>query len=140
MNHKSTDSPFHAPVFAEAISKGGRTGTLSSPGRPIDITLGVAGASVNPELLFAGAYAACFHSAMIGLATKLGTPLVDSTVRARTCILADGEGGGRLTVELYASVPGFVANQVRDLMEKAHQICAYSRALRGDAVVTLLVD
>ena len=34
----------------------------------------------------------------------------------------------------------FLSLQIRELMEKAHQACPYSRALRGDAVVTLQVD
>ncbi len=65
---------------AEAISKGGRSGTIQSPDGLLDVTLGnplvqgIAKHGPNPELLFAGAYAACYHSALVNAAKQLGTP------------------------------------------------------------------
>jgi len=73
---------------AEAISKGGRSGTVHSPDQLLNVTLGnplEKGAEKrgpNPELLFAGAYSACYHGALGNAAKKLGTPAADSTVRA----------------------------------------------------------
>ena len=72
---------------AETISKGGRSGTLRSPDGLLDVTLGnplVKGSGKsgpNPELLFAGAYSACYHGALGNAAKKLGASAVDSTVR-----------------------------------------------------------
>jgi organic hydroperoxide reductase OsmC/OhrA len=70
----------------ESISKGGRSGTIKTPdGMPI-VTLGnplEKGAEKrgpSPELLFAGAYSACYHGALSNAAKKLGTPVGDPAV------------------------------------------------------------
>src|ERR1039458_6209520 len=92
---------------AEAISKGGRSGTIESPDQLLNVTLGnplKKGAEKrgpNPELLFAGAYSACYHGALINAAEKLGVPVKDSTVRALVSLIDDDHGGYRLTVELH---------------------------------------
>ncbi len=131
---------------AEAISKGGRSGTIQSPDRLLEVTLGnplVPGAEKrgpSPELLFAGAYAACYHGALSNAAKKLGTPVEDCTVRARVSLIEDDHDGYRLAVELQAQLPGIDHAQAQRLMEEAHQTCPYSKALRGDASVTLAVE
>ncbi len=128
-----------ATDLAEAISVGGRDGSLRSAERPEAATFIHPTEKPNPELLFAGAYAACFHSAMIGVAKALGTPLADSVVRVRVGQVKDDAGDSRLFVELRAELPGIVDEQGRELMETAHKTCPYSRALRGEAVVSLVL-
>ena len=99
-------------LTAEAISKGGRSGTIQAPDGLLDIALGnplvegIAKRGPNPELLFAGAYSACYHGALINAAKQLSTPVVDSTVRAQVSLIEDVQGGYRLTVELHAQLPG----------------------------------
>ncbi len=91
---------------AEAISKGGRSGTIQAADRLLNVTLGnplQKGAEKrgpSPELLFAGAYSACYHGALGNAAKKLGTPIHDSTVRALVSLIEDDQGGYRLGVEL----------------------------------------
>lgn len=128
-----------AADVAEAISVGGRDGTLRSGERPEAGNFVHPTEKPNPELLFAGAYAACFHSAMIGVAKALGTPLVDSVLRARVGQVKDDAGDSRLFVELRAELPGVDGERGRELMATAHKTCPYSRALRGEAVVSLVV-
>jgi len=131
---------------AEAISKGGRSGSIQAPNGLLDVTLGnplERGAETrgpNPELLFAGAYSACYHGALGNAAKKLGTPMKDSTVRALVSLIEDDQGGYRLAVELHAHLPGVDRAQAERIMEAAHQTCPYSKALRGDAAVKLIVD
>jgi len=131
---------------AEAISKGGRSGTLQAPDRLWYVRLGnplEKGSETGgptPELLFAGAYSACFHSALGNAAKKLGTPAADSSVRARVSLIEDDQGGFRIAVELHALIPGFDHTQVLSIMEEAHKTCPYSKALRGDTSVTLGAD
>lgn len=131
---------------AEAISKGGRSGTIQSPDGLLDVTLGnplEKGAErrgPNPELLFASAYAACYHGALGNAAKKLGAPAGESTVRALVSLIEDDQGGYRLAVELHAQLPGTDPAQARRIMDAAHQTCPYSKALRGDTSVTLVVD
>jgi len=131
---------------AEAISKGARSGTISSPDGLLDITLGnpmekgIEKRGPNPELLFAAAYSACYHGALGNAAKKLGFPVKNSTVRALVSLIEDDQGGFRLAVELHAQLPGTDHDQARRIMAAAHQTCPYSKALRGDAAVTLVVD
>lgn len=131
---------------SEAISKGGRSGTLKSPEGLLDIALGnplekgVETRGPNPELLFAGAYSACYHGALVNAAKKLGTPADDSMVRALVSLVEDENGGYSLAVELHALLPGFDPVQALRIMEAAHQTCPYSKAMRGDASVALVVD
>ena len=131
---------------SEAISKGGRSGTIESPDRLLNVTLGnplVSGEEKrgpNPELLFAGAYSACYHGALVNAAKKLGTPLSDSTVRALVSLVEDDHDGYRLAVELHAKLPGIESEQAQLIMDEAHKTCPYSKALRADTSVKLVVD
>jgi len=130
----------------EAISKGARSGTVHSPDKLLNVTLGnplEKGAEKrgpSPELLFAGAYSACYHGALGNAAKKLGTPVEDSTVRALVSLIEDDQGGYRLAVEMYAKLPGIDRAQALRIMDEAHKTCPYSKALRGDASVKLTVD
>src|SRR4029077_1039502 len=131
---------------AEAISKGGRWGSIKAPDGLLNITLGnplEKGAEKrgpNPELLFASAYSACYHGALLNAAKKLGTTLKDSKVRALVSLSEDDAGGYHLAVELHAQLPGVEHAQAQQIMEEAHKTCPYSKALRGDAPVKLVVD
>ena len=143
---QSTETTVKPPPVAEATSKGGRSGTVTSPDGLLNLTLGNPQAKgsekrgPNPELLFAAAYSACFHGALINAAKKVGTLAENSTVRACVSLIDDSSGGSRLNVELRAKLPGFEAAQAQTLMNSAHKTCPYSRALRGDADVTLVVE
>lgn len=127
-----------ATHMAEAISLGGRDGSLHSAERPGAACFIDPQETPNPELLFAGAYAACFHSAMAGVAKSLGTPLVGSVLHVRVGQIKNESGDSRLLVELRARLPGFAADKTRELMTTAHQLCPYSKALRGEATVALV--
>ncbi len=131
---------------SEAISKGGRSGTLQSPDGLLDVALGnplekgIETRGPNPELLFAGAYSACYHGALVNAAKKLGTPINDSTVRALVSLVEDDHDGYGLAVELHALLPDVDRDQAMSLMEEAHETCPYSKALRGEASIKLVVD
>ena len=131
---------------SEAISKGGRSGSISNPDGLLNVNLGNpldAGQEKrgpNPELLFAGAYSACYHGALKNAAKKLGATSNDSTVRALVSLLEDDKGGYQLAVELHAQLPGIDRAQAQRVMEEAHKTCPYSKALRGENSVKLIVD
>ena len=131
---------------AEAISKGGRSGTVQSPSQLLNVTLGnplekgIEQRGPSPELLFAGAYSACYHSALVNAAKKFGPPVADSTVRALVRLIEDAQGGYHLAVELHAQLPGTDHDLAKRIMDQAHQTCPYSKALRGDASVKLVLD
>lgn len=131
---------------AEAISKGGRSGSIQTPDGLLDVTLGnplekgIEKRGPNPELLFAGAYSACYHGALSNAGKRLGTPVTDSKVRVLVSLMEDDQGGYHLAVELHAQLPGTDRTQAQRIMEEAHKTSPFSKALRGDTAVKLVVD
>lgn len=131
---------------SEVISRGARSGSLHAPDGLLDVTLGnpleegIETRGPNPETLFAGAYSACYHGAVINAAERLLIPITDSTVRAVVSLIEEDNGGYRLEVELHALLPGVAPEDAGKIMNEAHVTCPYSKALRGDNAVTLVVD
>lgn len=130
----------------EVVSKGARSGTLHSPDGVLDFALGnplekgIEARGPNPEMLFAGAYSACYHGSLVNAAKTLGTTINDSTVRAFVSLIEEDDGGYNLAIELHALLPGVDPDQGLRIMEEAHQTCPYSKALRGKSSVKLIVD
>jgi len=128
---------------AEALSTGaGRNGHVRSTDGRVDLDLatpkemGGSGQGTNPEQLFAAGYAGCFHSALQMVARASKADVTDSSVGARVSIGKQGEGFG-LAVTLEVVLPNLEETEARALMEKAHQVCPYSNATRGNVEVTL---
>ena len=129
---------------AEALSTGsGRTGHVRAADGRLDLDLatpvdmGGSGDGTNPEQLFAAGYAACFHSALQGVARSRKVQVVDSTVGARVQILPNGEGGFVLAVRLEVTIPDLPHEQAQELAAAAHQVCPYSNATRGNIEVVV---
>ena len=102
---------------------------------------GAGGEGSNPEQLFASGYAACFIGAMKFVASQGGTAKVpaDATVTATVGIGPRAEGGFGLEVALAVSLPGVDHAAAEDLVHKAHEVCPYSNATRGNIDVKLSV-
>ena len=60
-------------------------------------------------------------------------------VTAKVGIGKTPDGGFGLTVEISAAIPNVDAATAKDLVEKAHQVCPYSNATRGNIEVKLTV-
>ena len=136
-----------AKYTAEALSRGeGRDGHVRTADGTLDLAmaapteLGGSGAGANPEQLFAAGYAACFHSALKGVAGTEKADVADSTVGSRVSIGDDGEGGFRLAVQLEVVIPNLPREQSQSLADAAHQVCPYSNATRGNIEVTVTVS
>jgi osmotically inducible protein OsmC len=133
---------------AHAQTTGGRTGTGATDDGRLSVTLdtpremgGNGGAGTNPEQLFAIGYSACFQGALKAVARgeKVKIP-DDATVDAAVSFGENAKGPGfAIAAELKITVPGFERSVVEDLVAKAHQICPYSNATRGNIDVTLTV-
>lgn len=131
---------------SEAVSKGGRSGTISNPDGLLDVTLGnplepgKETAGPNPELLFAAAYSACYHGALINAAERLEIPVGETLVRVLVSLREDDKGGFNLAVDVHAKIADVDTGDGHRIMEAAHQTCPYSKALRGEAPITLTLD
>jgi len=131
---------------AEALATGdGRNGHTRSTDGWVDVDLAIptemggSGDGANPEQLFAAGYAACFHSALQMVARADKANIADSAVGAQVSIGQLDGGGFGLAVTLEISLPHLSSAQAQELTEKAHQVCPYSNATRGNIEVTLTV-
>jgi Ohr subfamily peroxiredoxin len=131
---------------AEALSTGaGRDGHVATKDGSLDLDLripkemGGPGGAPNPEALFAAGYAACFHSALQGIARSQKVTLQDETVGARVHIGPNGEGGFQLAVELEVVIPNLPHDQAQAMADAAHKVCPYSNATRGNIDVKVTV-
>lgn len=130
---------------AQSHATGGRDGRAASSDGALDVALstpkqlgGAGGAGTNPEQLFAAGYAACFLSAMKFVAGSLKTPLPqDAAVTAQVDIGPNGNGGFGLAVRLQVSTPGMDAAAAAAVVAKAHEVCPYSNATRGNIEVAI---
>ncbi|MER6361671.1 organic hydroperoxide resistance protein [Kitasatospora sp. NPDC001527] len=133
-------------LYTAAATANGREGRAVSSDGQLDLALamppglGGSGQGTNPEQLFAAGYAACFASALglVGRQSKVDTG--DVSVTAEVSIGRDGEGFG-LSVVLRVELPEALAGETGELLvKKAHEVCPYSRATRGNIPVELVVE
>ncbi|ATZ26847.1 organic hydroperoxide resistance protein [Streptomyces lavendulae] len=129
---------------AVATAENGRDGRVATNDGQLDVVvnppkeLGGSGAGTNPEQLFAAGYSACFQGALSVAARNENVDVTGSTVTAEVGIGKNDEGFG-IIVKITASIPTVDAAVAKDLVEKAHQICPYSKATRGNISVELNV-
>lgn len=137
------------PLYTSSVNAiGGRAGHVKSSDGVIDLPLslpkGLGGpetpGTTNPEQLFAAGYAACFGGAvgLVGRMQKVDLGAHDITARAS--IGKDETGGFGLAVELIGNFPSLSRDQAEAIMKAAHDVCPYSKATRGNIVVTLTVS
>jgi Ohr subfamily peroxiredoxin len=131
----------------EAVVEGGRAGHGRTSDGRLDVELsvpkelgGYGGSGTNPEQLFAIGYAACFHSSLLAAAQGRKLNASDSTITAHVGIGPTGHGGFGLAVTLDLHAPNLSRVDAEDLMRRAHALCPYSNATRGNVDVTLRVD
>ncbi|MGY2461428.1 organic hydroperoxide resistance protein [Vreelandella sulfidaeris] len=129
---------------AHATATGGREGQTKSSDGALDVKLstpkelgGAGGDGTNPEQLFAAGYSACFLGALKHVASQEKVKLPPETkIDGHVGIGAIPTGFG-IEVELKISLPGLEQDVAQQLIDKAHTVCPYSNATRGNINVTL---
>jgi osmotically inducible protein OsmC len=130
---------------AHATVTGGRDGHGSSDDGLLDVQLrpptemGGAGGGTNPEQLFAVGYAACFQSAMGGVARRQKVDVTGSVIRASVDLGPLPGGAFGIAVALDIDLPTLDQAAAEHLVEAAHAVCPYSNATRGNIDVVLTV-
>lgn len=129
---------------ARATSTGGRDGGAKSDDGRLNVTLstpkelgGAGGPGTNPEQLFAAGYSACFIGALkfVAMKEKIALPQ-DLAINASVGIGPIPQGFG-IKADLQVVLRGMDKAAALSLVEKAHQVCPYSNATRGNIEVTL---
>jgi Ohr subfamily peroxiredoxin len=140
-----TTPPIEKVVYrAHATATGGREGHAKSSDGALNVKLstpkelgGAGGEGTNPEQLFAAGYSACFLGALKHVASQEKVKLPQDThIEGHIGIGAIPTGFG-IEVELSISLPGLEPAVAQQLVDKAHIVCPYSNATRGNINVTL---
>ncbi|MBZ5488126.1 organic hydroperoxide resistance protein [Halomonas aquamarina] len=129
---------------AHATATGGREGSAKSSDGALEVQLstpkelgGAGGSGTNPEQLFAAGYSACFLGALKHVASQEKVKLPqDASIEGSVGIGAIPDGFG-IEVELTINLPGLERSVAQALVDKAHVVCPYSNATRGNIDVTL---
>lgn len=137
-----------AKYTAHATSVGGRGGgTAKTSDGALDVKidhpveLGGKGDGLNPEQLFAVGYSSCYLGAMKYVAANKMTPPVKLAAESSTTAHVsfgprdDNEGFG-IEVVMDVNLPGVDKALAQEIATKAHVVCPYSHATKGNIKVT----
>ncbi len=123
------------------INVGGREGHVEAPDGSMAMTITAPKPGkkegTNPEQLFAAGYSSCFNSALelVKSEAKISN---ESTVKAKVSLYNEGPADFHIDVELSVHIDGLADEETAKLAEKAHQVCPYSKATRGNIDVKLM--
>ena len=127
-----------------ATATGGRDGAARSDDGSVDVKLvvpkemgGPGGIGANPEKLFAAGYSACFLGAMKFVANRDKLKISPDVAVEGTVGIGPIPTGFGIEVLLKISLPGVPADEAQTLIDRAHIVCPYSNATRGNIDVTL---
>ncbi len=122
---------------AVVTAKGGRDGHVKSSDGILEMDLrkphemGGQGGASNPEQLFAGAWGACYLGALGSIAERDGADVSEASVDVQVSFNKDGNSFV-LSAELDVHIPGIPVEEAQQLADKAHRVCPYSKATRGN--------
>lgn len=140
---------FEAQYTASATSHGGRHGQVKSSDGAINLSttepkeLGGSGeeGKTNPEQLFAAGFAACFSSSAKLAAETMNLPVKDEALKVTSYVTIgkdQEEGGLGLKVKIEMEAGDLSEEDKKRLIEKANQLCPYSKAVKGNVAVELV--
>ncbi len=132
---------------AKARAVGGRAGTVRTPVGTLSFRttpeqLGPNQFGTNPEELFACSYASCFSSAVDLAAQWEGLTLPPVAVTAEVGLNQDqhDDKDYALSVTLDVALPKLDRETAEKIVATAHDICPYSKAMRGNIALTLKIN
>ena len=141
VTERSTARTAKVVYTAKTHTAGGRENgaSRSSDGR-LDVRLSTPGSArigTNPEQLFAAGWSACFESAIALVARQKKIALPGEVAIDAEVDLNLADGGYFLSARLNVSLPGLDRAVAQALVDDAHGLCPYSKAMRGNVDVTI---
>jgi osmotically inducible protein OsmC len=131
---------------AIATATGGRNGQVKSADGILNLEvrypIALGGATdkfTNPEQLFAAGWSVCFDNALNKVIRKEKIKTGETSVTVGISIGKIDSDRYGLSAKLTANIPGISHSEAQSLIEKAHQVCPYSNATRGNIEVILAV-
>ena len=135
-----------AVYTAYASAAGGREGQAQSDDGKLDVVLstpkelgGAGGEGTNPEQMFAAGYSACFLGALKYVAGLEKVAIPDDTKVSASVGIGPIPTGFGIEAAISVSIPGLDKETATSLVEKAHVVCPYSNATRGNINVDVSV-
>jgi osmotically inducible protein OsmC len=129
---------------AEATVTGGREkghGRTTDGALEVELRPPTEGGGTNPEQLFAVGYAACFEGALGVAARRAKAEVGDASIDSKVSLITTEDRGFNVAVTLDVTLPQVQdAEQAKEIVAAAHQICPYSNATRGNVEVTLTAN
>lgn len=128
---------------SKATTVGGRSGHSRSEDGTLDFDLTSPGSGkpgTNPEQLFAAGYSGCFGSAVDLVCKMEKVSPGEVKITADVSLNQDDQGGYFLGVTLNADLPGLDQATAEKIVAKAHTVCPYSKATRGNIEVKLTAN
>ena len=129
---------------AEATVVGGREkghGKTSDGELDVQLRPPTEGGGTNPEQLFAVGYAACFEGALGVAARRAKAEVGDASIDSKVSLITTEDRAFNVAVELDVTLPQVQdAEEAKQIVAAAHQICPYSNATRGNVEVTLTAN
>jgi lipoyl-dependent peroxiredoxin len=131
---------------ATATTIAGRNGHVQSSDEVVKFDLsmpkelGGAGKphATNPEQLFAAGYSACFGSAVEAVSRMEHVNIDEISITAAVTLHAENHNY-HLSVKLTAKLAGLDRNTAERIVHKAHEVCPYSKAVRNNVPVELVI-
>lgn len=125
---------------ATMINTGGRSGEIHSPDQSFSLKVlppsKATENATNPEQLFAAGYSACFGSALSSVMMQEGVK-VGFTVTVTVSLYKKEPHNYSLGVDIMGHVDEVSKEKAEVLLEKAHLICPYSKAIQGNVEVAI---
>lgn len=129
------------------INTGGRQGEVYSEDNIFNMDVakpaalgGTPTTATNPEQLFAAGYSSCFNSALELVLERDKVNVNKSEVKATISLFPDKENGGvKLGAKLEVTIDGLEEEKKREYVEKAHQYCPYSKAIKDTVDVEIVI-
>ena len=138
MSTTTTNQSSKVYYTAHTHTTGGREGASKSSDGNLDVKLSLPGSNkpgTNPEQLFAAGWSACFEGAMGKAAQKLKVTLpTDLFIDAEIDLVLDN-GEFSLAARMNIGLPGLDREVAAQVIEMAHNICPYSKAIKGNVPV-----
>lgn len=121
-----------------STNTGGRSGKSYLKERSYEVNIVPPGSKrdgANPEELFALGYSACFHAALDAVKAQENIDN-DSIVRHTVTLKVNPEDelDFKLKVDIEVGVKDMDQTEAQSLIERAHKICPYSRAIENGHV------
>ncbi|QIL46205.1 Ohr family peroxiredoxin [Vagococcus coleopterorum] len=127
----------------KVINTGGRSGEVRSADGSLSMLILPPGkkgdGATNPEQLFAAGFSACFNSALDYVKEQhnvTGESVVSATVglyNMSQSALPDVQLG----VEIEGHIEGLTLEEAQELLEVAHKVCPYSKAVKNNIELTV---